>query len=290
MGHNHSHSRNSTRNIKVAFFLNISFTVFEIIGGIWTNSVAILSDAIHDLGDSFSLGLSWYLDKKSKQGANKRFSFGYKRFSLLGAIINCVVLLLSSIFLLTEIVPRLVEPENVNVKGMFIFAIFGIIVNGAAVMQVKGGKTMNERVVSLHLLEDVLGWVAVLIVSIVLMFWDIPILDPILSLIILSYVLYNVIKNLKETLVLFLQGVPVDVNLKELEQRIESIENVVSMHQLKVWSLDGEEHILTIHVVVEDNTSLQELVGLKKSIKLLLKELQVKQATIEFEFQYEECL
>ncbi len=289
MGHNHPHNHNSTKNIKVAFFLNITFTVFEIIGGFWTNSVAILSDAIHDLGDSLSLGLSWYLDKKSKQPSNNRFSFGYQRFSLLGALINGVVLITGSLFLLTEIIPRLVEPQEANAKGMLVFALFGIVVNGAAVLRVRKGKTLNERVVSLHLLEDVLGWVAVLIVSIVLMFWNIPILDPILSLVILSYVFYNVIRNLKETLLVFLQGVPSDVNLLELEQKIKEVDKVQSVHQVKVWSLDGAEHVLTIHIVVKEATTIHEIIELKKAVKFLLKEFQVEHATIEIEFEHEEC-
>lgn len=287
--HSHNHQHDSTKNIKVAFFLNVTFTVFEIIGGFWTNSMAILSDAVHDLGDSLSLGLSWYLDKKSKQDANNRFSFGYRRFSLLGALINGIVLISGSIFLLFEIIPRLIEPQHSNAKGMLVFAIFGIIVNGAAVLRVKGGKTLNERVVSLHLLEDVLGWVAVLIVSIILLFWDIPILDPILSILILSYVLFNVVKNLKETLLVFLQGVPSDIDLPSLESKISEIDNVVSVHQLQLWSLDGAEHVLTIHVVIKEGTSVNEIISLKRNVKALLNESQVEHATIEIEFENEDC-
>jgi len=287
--HSHNHQHDSTKNIKVAFFLNITFTVFEIIGGLWTNSMAILSDAVHDLGDSLSLGLSWYLDKKSKQDANNRFSFGYRRFSLLGALINGIVLISGSIFLLFEIIPRLIEPQHSNAKGMLVFAIFGIIVNGAAVLRVKGGKTLNERVVSLHLLEDVLGWVAVLIVSIILLFWDIPILDPILSILILSYVLFNVVKNLKQTLLVFLQGVPSDIDLPSLESKISEIDNVVSVHQLQLWSLDGAEHVLTIHIVIEEGTSVNEIISLKRNVKALLNESQVEHATIEIEFENEDC-
>lgn len=290
MGGNHSHEHNSTKNIKVAFFLNITFTIFEIVGGIWTNSVAILSDAVHDLGDSLSLGLSWYLDKKSKQGANNRFTFGYRRFSLLGALINGIVLVSGSIFLLFEIIPRLIEPQHANAQGMLIFALFGIVVNGAAVLQVRGGKSMNERVVSLHLLEDVLGWVAVLIVSVILMFWDIPILDPILSLVILSYVLFNVVKNVIETMSLFLQGVPSDIDLPAIEKHLNKIESVISVHQVQVWSLDGAEHILTIHIVVDETISVTQIIDLKRKVKEQLKKHNVGHSTIEIEFKKEDCI
>lgn len=296
MGHNHSHhshhhghNHSSTKNIKAAFFLNLSFTVFEIIGGFWTNSMAILSDAVHDLGDSLSLGLSWYLDKTSKQKGDKRFSFGYQRFSLLGALINGVVLIGGSIYIFTETIPRLFNPEPANAKGMVIFAIAGIAINGAAVLRLKGGKSMNEQVVSWHLLEDVLGWVAVLIVSIVLLFWDFYILDPILSILILCYVLFNVVRNLRETLVLFLQGVPRDIDLDELQDKIKALDKVVSIHHTHVWSLEGEHHVLTIHIVISEVASVKEIINLKHHVKKLLREVPIEHATIEMEFEDESC-
>ncbi|HET8753741.1 MAG TPA: cation diffusion facilitator family transporter, partial [Salinimicrobium sp.] len=211
MGHDHNHA--SGKNLKLAFFLNVGFTIFEIIGGFYINSVAIISDAVHDLGDSLSLGTAWYLQKKSNQGSNAKFSFGYKRFSLLGALINSLVLIAGSVYVITEAIGRLLEPEHSDAQGMIFFAIFGIAVNGFAAYKLSGGKTMNEKVVSWHLLEDVLGWVAVLIVGIVLSFKDIHYLDPALSLFITAYILWNVLKRLKETLFIFLQGVPEDINL-----------------------------------------------------------------------------
>ena len=289
MGKDHSHHYNSTRNIKVAFFLNLIFTLFEIIGGFWTNSVAILSDAIHDLGDSLSLGLSWYLDKKAKQKGDKKFSFGYQRFSLLGALINGMVLIGGSLFILTETIPRLIEPEHSNAKGMLFFAVVGILVNGAAVLRLKGGKTLNERVVSWHLLEDVLGWIAVLIVSIVLLFWDIPVLDPILSIVILVYVLFNVIKNLRETFLVFLQGVPIDLNLNDIETWITELDNVVSVHHTRIWSLDGERHVLTVHLVIGKVSSIKEIIEIKRKVKEIFRLVSIEHATVEIEFEDEEC-
>ena len=165
----------------------------------YVNSVAILSDAIHDLGDSLSLGTAWYLDRKSKQESDQKFSFGYARFSLLGALINSVVLIAGSIFVIKEAVERLLAPETTDARGMFFFALVGIAVNGYAALKLSGGISMNEKVVSWHLLEDVLGWVAILIASIVLFFYDVPFLDPALSIAFTLYVLWNVIKRLKET-------------------------------------------------------------------------------------------
>lgn len=284
-----ANSNNSTHNIKVAFFLNLVFTIFEIIGGFWTNSVAILADAVHDLGDSLSLGLSWYLDKKSKQKGNRKFSFGFHRFSLLGALINGIVLVSGSLFILSETIPRLINPEHSNAKGMLVFAIVGILVNGAAVLKMKGGKTLNERVVRWHLLEDVLGWVSVLIVSIVLLFWDVHILDPILSILILAYVLFNVIKNLRETFLIFLQGVPPEIDLNNIEAQITKLDKVSSVHHTHIWSLDGEKHVLTIHVVILEVSSIMEIIELKRKIKDMLREVPVAHATIEIEFENERC-
>lgn len=288
MGKHHSH-HHSTQNIKVAFFLNLGFTIFEIAGGFWTNSVAILSDAIHDLGDTFSLGLSWYLDKKSKQRGNRTFSFGYQRFSLLGALINGLVLVIGSLYILYEAIPRLMHPEPSNAKGMLLFAIIGIAVNGAAVLRLRGGKTLNERMVSWHLLEDVLGWVAVFIVSVVLLFWDAYILDPILSILILGYVLFNVVKNLRETLLIFLQGVPSELDMGAIENEIAALHKVVAVHHTHLWSLDGEKHVLTIHIVIAEVASVKEIVDVKREIRAILKRVPVEHATIEIEFEDEGC-
>ncbi|MEZ4688280.1 MAG: cation diffusion facilitator family transporter, partial [Bacteroidia bacterium] len=178
MSHDHHHTHSN--NLKTAFFLNLAFTVFELIGGMYVNSVAIISDAIHDLGDSLSLGTAWYLDRKARQKADHRFSFGYSRFSLLGALINSLVLIAGSIFVIQEAIGRIIEPEHSDARGMMVFAIIGIAVNGYAAWKMSGGKSLNEKVVSWHLLEDVLGWVAVLVVAIVLQFKDIHYLDPVL--------------------------------------------------------------------------------------------------------------
>jgi cobalt-zinc-cadmium efflux system protein len=278
-----------TKNIKIAFFLNLAFTIFEIIGGLYVNSVAILSDAIHDLGDSFSLGTSWYLQKKSKQKADKRFSFGYARFSLLGALLNSVILIIGSIYILTEAIQRIQHPEQSNAKGMLVFALVGIAVNGYAAWKLSTGKSMNERVVSWHLIEDVLGWVAVLIVSLVLLFKDIPILDPALSVVITAYILWNVFRRLKETLFLFLQGIPSDVNLSKIEDEICAIPLVASVHHTHIWSLEGEHHVFTTHVKLNPLEDLGQLHQIKCDIKDILKQHPFKHYTIETEFSDESC-
>jgi cobalt-zinc-cadmium efflux system protein len=220
MAHEHQHTHGSTGNIKVAFFLNLAFTIFEIIGGIWTNSLAITSDALHDLGDSFSLGLSWYLENYAQRGKSERYSYGYRRFSLLGALSNIIILIVGGLFVLSQAIPRLLDPEPSNAQGMVLFAIVGVVVNGLAAMQMRGSPGFSARTVTWHLIEDVLGWVAVLIVSVVLLFTDLHILDPILSVLITLYVLYNALRGLRSMSALFLQAVPENVSVQEIEEQL----------------------------------------------------------------------
>lgn len=286
MAHNHARSNS---NLKVAFFLNLGFTVLEILVGLYVNSVAILSDAVHDFGDSLSLGLSWVLEKKSQQKPDKKYSFGYGRFSLLGALINSVVILASSGFIISEAVERIINPEQSNAQGMFLFALVGISVNGYAAWRLSTGKTMNERVISWHLIEDVLGWVAILIVSIILLFKDIPYLDPALSLAITFYILWNVFKRLKETVFLFLQGTPLDVDVDKIEEELKNIPGVSSVHNTHVWSLEGEQHVFTTHLKLQPIENLAALLAIKHKVKHLMENYPFKHYTIETELIDEPC-
>ena len=285
----HDHSHDSTGDLRLAFFLNLSFTIIEIAGGIWTNSLAILSDAIHDLGDSLSLGMAWYLETYARKDKDKKYSYGYRRYSLLSALINTVVLIVGSVFIISRAVTRLFNPEPVNAKGMILFAVLGIIVNGLAMLRLRGGKSLNAQVVAWHLIEDVLGWVAVLIMSIVLLFTDLYILDPIFSILITGFVLYNVIKNLRKTLALFLQAVPENMDLEMIENRLLAIDNVCSSHHTHIWSMDGEHHVLTTHLVVEEDTSQDEVLCIKEDINQLSKEMGFLHTTVEIEYGDEKC-
>ncbi len=284
-----SHNYDSSSNIKVAFFLNLFFAIFELIGGIFTNSLAILSDAVHDLGDSFALGVSLYLDKVSKNPRTQRFSYGLGRLSLLSALISSFVLLFGSFFILSAAVPRLLKPEHSNAQGMIGFAILGILINGLAVLRLKKGQSMNEKVVFWHLLEDVLGWVAVLITGILIYFKDVHILDPILSILIVLYVLWNVVKNLRKTVSLFLQSVPDGISIKNLEEEIKFIPNIIAIHDSHIWTLDGQQNILTTHLVVEKDLSDEKVLELKCKVKEHIHKLGVEHTTVEIERDGEKC-
>jgi len=285
----HSHDNHSSHRIGWAFFLNLGFTIIEFIGGLLTNSIAIMADAIHDLGDSISIGMSWLLNKLSEKEPDTTFTYGYYRFSLLGALINGLVLVLGSAWILFEAIPRLNDSVMPNVEGMFGLAIFGVVVNGYAAYKLSTGKSLNERVLNWHLIEDVLGWVAVLLVSIILMFIDAPILDPILSILFTLFILFNVAKNLSLTIKTFLQATPDKQLLKEVELKLVKLENVKSVHHLHFWSLDGENHVLTGHVVLVKTVTLNSLLSLKAEIKEQLEAYQFKHTTIELEFSDELC-
>lgn len=290
MGHDHSHHHHhSNKNLKVAFFLNLAFTIIEVFAGLYVNSMAIIADAIHDMGDSLSLGTAWYLQNKSNQVANKKYSYGYRRFSLFGALINCVVLIAGGIYAIIETIDRFINPAIPDATGMMWFAFLGIAVNGYAAWKLSTGKSMNERVVSWHLVEDVLGWVAILIVSIVLQFKEIAYLDPALSVLITLYILWNSIKKLKETLFIFLQGKPKDINKDEIIKEIIAVKDVVSAHDTHIWSLDGEHHVFTTHVKLAKLDTFNDLVVIKTKIKEILAQHHFEHYTVETDLDSENC-
>lgn len=277
--HNHNSGNNATKNISVAFFLNLLFVIIEIIGGLYTNSIAILSDALHDFGDCLSLAVAWALQKKAKQKRDSIYTYGYKRFSLLGSIFLSGVLLVSSFFVLYEAGKRIFNPQEVNANGMLWIAVIGIIINGAAAIRLKKGSSLNERAVFLHIMEDVLGWIAVLIVSIVMIFINLPILDPILSIAISIWVLKNVFKNMRDTFRIMLQATPENVDINEVEKKLNTVDDVISIHDLHLWTIDGESHIMTLHVV--SNTTNPE--KLKYDIIDAAKAFHIDHVTIEIE-------
>jgi cobalt-zinc-cadmium efflux system protein len=285
-----AHNAESGKNMGLAFFLNLGFSIIEFIGGVLTGSIAILSDAVHDLGDSLSIGLAWLLQKKSAKGADERFTFGHQRLSLLGALLNGAVLLAGSVYIFIEAGKRLFNPISPNPEGMIWFAVFGIAVNGFAAYRLKkGGGGLNQKVLSWHLLEDVLGWIAVLIVSVILLFKEIPILDPLLSIGITIYVLFHVIKNLKKTLNILLDTVPEEVDINKLKKDLVNIPFVEGLHHLHFWSVDEKEWAFSVHIEVADQTDKNTVTEIKKDIFELVKREQVAHYAIQFDFNSEDC-
>jgi cobalt-zinc-cadmium efflux system protein len=292
MAHHHEHHHHhdsKTKNIALAFFLNFSFCIIELVGGLLTNSIAILSDALHDFGDSVALGLAWIFQKISGRKPTPQYTYGYKRFSLLSAIINSVILLSGSVFVIYESVQRILSPAETNAKGMLLLALLGVIVNGAAIFRLKKGNSVNERVVLLHLLEDVLGWIAVLVVSIVMIFVNLPVLDPLLSIGISIYILYNVYRNLKILFLVILQGKPANIDEKEVAERLKNLPGVKDIHDLHIWTMDSEYHVLTVHLVLDEQQDIAQQQKTRSDAHLLLKTMDIQHATIEIEYTNENC-
>ncbi len=279
----------SSQRIGWAFFLNLSFTIIEFIGGWLTNSTAIMSDAIHDLGDSLSIGSAWVLNKLGKKQASSEFSYGYRRLSLFGALFNGIVLLIGSAWVMSTAIPRLSDPIMPEVEGMLLLALFGVCVNGFAAYKLSAGKTLNERLLNWHLLEDVLGWVTVLIVSIVLMFAELPILDPLLAIAFTLFILVNVARNLWITLKLFAQSSPNISLYYKVKETLLKIDFVADLHHLHLWSLDGESHVLTAHLTLSKRLNIEQQEALKLEIKHQLAQFELEHTTIELEWPNEIC-
>jgi len=288
MSDHHKHD-SSSNNIGIVFFLNFSFTIIEFIGGILTNSTAIMADAVHDLGDTLSIGLAWILSRLSQKNPDDDFTYGYHRFSLLGALLNGAVLIAGSIWVLSESLPNLIDPQMPDATGMLWLAVLGVTVNGYAAWKIIKGKTLNEQVLSWHLIEDVLGWVSVLIVSVLLMFFDWPILDPLLSIVFTLFILINVFKNTRQTIKIFLQSSPDNVVLDEVRNKLMSIRQIGQIHHLHLWSLDGERHVLTAHLKINEIITVEEQKKIKNQIGELLVDFAFVYTTIELEFADEIC-
>ena len=288
MSHNHHHHHHAQKNLGTAFVLNLFFAIVELIGGLFTNSVAILSDALHDFGDSLTLGLSWYFSKLSTKHRNDEFSYGYKRFNVVGAIISSIVLLTGSIFIVVETIPRLINPVRPDTQGMIYLGILGVVINGIAAYRLQKGHSITERAVYLHLLEDVLGWVATLIGAVVMHYTDFVVLDALLSILIAIFILFNVYKNLRHGFQIILQGTPVDLDIQKVHDTLMSTKGVLGFHDCHVWSMDGQYHVLSVHLVTNE-VSIDAIEEMKKSVRTRLKPIGINHSTLEVEKENADC-
>lgn len=272
------------KNILVAFLLNLSFSIFEAIGGFFTGSVAIISDAIHDLGDAASIGISYALEKKSKKQPDETYTYGYARYSVIGSVITTAILLFGSIMVIYNAVSRIITPAEINYNGMIVFAVIGVCVNFCAAWFTHEGDSLNQKAVNLHMLEDVLGWAVVLIGAIVMRFTDFALIDPLMSIGVAAFILVNAVKNLKSVIDLFLVKTPQDMDVKELQAHIRAIDGVLDVHHIHLWSMDGQSNYATMHVVT--NADSREI---KEKIREELREHGVGHATLELETEDEHC-
>ena len=272
------------RNILVAFILNLAFSIFEFVGGILCGSVAILSDSIHDIGDAASIGISFFLEKKSKKQPDEKYTYGYARYSVIGSVITTLILLVGSLIVIYNAILRIIIPSEINYSGMMIFAIVGVCVNFGAALLTREGGSLNQKAVNLHMLEDVLGWIIVLIGAIVMSFTDFYIIDPLMSIGVAIFIFINAIKNLKDAIDLFLEKTPRGIDIHDLEEHILHVDGVLDVHHVHVWSMDGQNGYATLHIVTNGNAH-----DIKDKVREELKEHGITHATLELESEGEHC-
>ena len=274
----------SDKNILIAFILNFLFSIFEFFGGIYTKSVAIISDSIHDIGDAASIGISYFLEKKSKKQPDDKYTYGYSRYSVLGSVITTLILLVGSLVVIYNAVIRIITPIEINYNGMIIFAVIGVCVNFCAAFFTRGGDSLNQKAVNLHMLEDVLGWLVVLVGAIVIKFTDFVLVDPLMSIGVAIFIFINAIKNLKESLDLFLEKAPGTIAIEDIKNHIANIEGVINVHHIHIWSMDGNNNYATMHIVT--NSDSHEI---KEKVREELQEHGIAHATLELEAEDEHC-
>ena len=272
------------KNILIAFVLNLSFSLIEFVGGIFTGSVAITSDSVHDMGDALSIGIAYVLEKKSKKQPDEKYTYGYGRFSVLGGLITTVILFVGSVAVIINAVDRIINPTEINYDGMIIFAFVGVAVNFAAAYFTREGDSINQKAVNLHMLEDVLGWVVVLVGAVVMRFTDLAIIDPVMSVGVAVFVITNAVKNLKAVLELFLEKTPENISVKELSDHLCEIEGVCDVHHIHLRTIDGHSVYATMHIVTEGDAH-----GIKHKVREELSEFGIVHSTLEIESVGEHC-
>ena len=272
------------KNILFAFILNLAFSVFEFVGGIFTGSVAIISDAVHDIGDAASIGISYFLEKKSKKQPDEAYTYGYARYSVMGGLITTMILLIGSALVIYNAIHRIIYPTAINYNGMIVFAVVGVIVNVCAALFTKDGHSLNQKAVNLHMLEDALGWIVVLVGAIVMRFTNWTVIDPILSIGVAIFIFITAAKNLKEIFEILLEKAPHGVDIHEIKEHLLKIEGVTDVHHVHLWSMDGHNNYATMHVVITG-----EAHSVKDSIREELKDHGIVHATIETEQEGEHC-
>lgn len=268
----------SKTSIWLAFFLNLSYAIVEFIAGGIFGSSAVLADSVHDLGDAIAIGISAFLETISNREEDNQYTLGYKRFSLLGALVTAIILMTGSVLVILENVTKILNPQPVNDEGILWLGIIAITINVLASLVVGKGKTKNESILSLHFLEDTLGWLAVILMAIVLRFTNWYILDPLLSLVISFFILSKALPRFWSTLKIFLDAVPEGLDIEQVKNGLERLDNVASLNQLNLWTMDGLEKNAIVHLCLEDWEQMTET---KNQVRQLLEERGVQNITIE---------
>ena len=268
----------------VAFFLNLTYAIVEFIAGGVFGSSAVLADSVHDLGDAIAIGISAFLESISNREEDSHYTLGYKRFSLLGAMVTAVILMTGSVLVILENIAKIFHPQSVNDEGILWLGIIAITINVLASLVIRKGQTKNESILSLHFLEDTLGWVAVILMAIVLRFTDWYILDPLLSIAISFFILSKALPRFWSTLKIFLDAVPEGVDIQKIKTDLAELDHVASINQLNLWTMDGLEKNAIVHVCLKE---MEHMETCKESIRIFLKDCGFQNITIEVDVDLE---
>lgn len=277
----HHHHKKAGENLAFVFFMNLAFNIIVIAGGLATNSMAILADCIHDMSDTISIALAWALECVSQKDSTDRYSYGYQRFSILGAVIISVFVIIMAFVILQEAIPRLFSPQSVDAEGMLLVAVVGIIFKSISVYRLHEGETFNEKAILFHQLGDVFEWVAILVLSVILMFWDgAPYLDPFVSIGIALWLIFNLGRNLIKAIQVLLQKTPDNFDVNNFKSQILAIDGVKDIDDFHIWSLDGIDSVMTLKVNVDFGKDVEKI---KREIYDISARYHVVDITIEFD-------
>ena len=279
--------KETSKNILFALILNFSFAIIELFGGIFTNSIAIITHSIHDFGDSLSFVISYFFERISTKRPNREYTFGYLRYSLLGALITSLILLFTSLFVIKEAVIRVFNPEEVNYHGMLLFALVGMFINLIAALRTHSNKSIHSESISIHLMEDVLTWGAVLISAILIYLFNIDIIDPILSILISIYIIMHALKHILKVIKIILEKIPESLDVNEISKNLLENTKIEKINHIHIWSLDGLNNYITLHAIVDHNLKNKEIIKIKKDIRKKLKKMHINHITIEIDYDNE---
>ncbi len=292
MGHHHHHhhveadTRGGERRLVVSIALNLLITVAEVVGGILSGSLALLSDALHNFSDTASLGISLAARRIGRRAATANKTFGYKRAEIIGAFVNLVTLVLIALYLIKEAVERFLNPQSIDGTIMLVVAVIGLLANVLTAMLLfrDARDSLNIRSAFLHIITDAVSSVGVVLGGVLIVQYQIYVVDPILTLLISLYILYHCYAMLRETIDILMESVPKNIDLDRVVAEVETIDRVLEMHHLHVWQFDEHDVALEAHIVI-DKADLEHMETVKHGIKQRLGEVfHIHHTTLEFEF------
>ncbi len=285
--HKHHHHPVNEKNLLVATLLNLVITLVQIAGGLLSGSIALLSDALHNLSDTFATFIAYLANRIGKRGANPKKTFGYKRIEILAALLNAVILIVMSVFLILEAYKRLNDVREINSMIMILVAMIGLLSNlfAAAILRADSKKSINVKAAYVHLIGDALTSLMVLAGGVLIRFFDLYWIDPVITFLISIYIVREAFVILKEAVNILMQSAPENLDIREIRNRVESHPEVNNMHHLHAWMLNDQQIHLEAHIVLDKDLYISQIDGVRGDIEALLnKEFSIRHITLQFEY------